>query len=172
MVKIIGCILVVAGCTGIGFWRAECMKRRLQEMQDLKRYVLFMKGEICCGNRTLPETFLELEKKAKGIWRQFFGNTGKILGKMEGGTLAEIWKSQMQQQLSGSYLREREKREWLTLGENLGYLDMEMQLHMLDIFQIHLSESMEVEREEVRNQSKLSRVLGLMSGIFLTVLLI
>ena len=64
------------------------------------------------------------------------------------------------------------KKEWLTLGENLGYLDMEMQLHMLEIFQTHLSESMEEEREEVKRQSKLSRILGVMSGIFLTVLLI
>lgn len=172
MVRIIGCILMITGCTAIGFWNAECMRRRLQEMQELKRYVLFMKGEICCRNRTLPETLLELEKKAKGIWKKFFHNTGRSLEKMEEGTLAEIWKKEMTRQLSGSYLKEREKKEWLTLGENLGYLDMEMQLHMLEIFQVHLSESMEEEREEVKSQSKLSRILGIMSGIFLTVLLI
>lgn len=172
MVRIIGCILMITGCSAIGFWKAECMRRRLQEMHELKRYVLFMKGEICCRNRTLPETFLELGKKAKGIWKQFFCNMGKCLERMEEGTLAEIWKMQMEQHLSSSYLKEREKKEWLTLGENLGYLDMEMQLHMLEIFQVHLSESMEEEREEVKNQSKLSRILGVMSGIFLTVLLI
>ena len=172
MLKVIGCILVIMGCSAMGFWQAECMRRRLQEMQELKRYVLFMKGEICCRNCTLPETFLELEKRAKGIWKQFFCNIGRELRKMEGGTLAEIWKKEMKSQLSDSYLREREKKEWLTLGENLGYLDMEMQLHMLEIFQTHLSESMEEEREEVKRQSKLSRILGVMSGIFLTVLLI
>lgn len=172
MVKIMGCILVMAGCTAIGFWRAEYMRRRLQEMQELKRYVLFMKGEIRCGNRTLPETFLELGKKAKGVWKQFFCNIGEELKKMQGGTLSEIWKEEMNKQLSGSYLKEREKKEWMTLGENLGYLDMEMQLHLLDIFQMHLSENMKEEREDVKNQSKLSRILGVMSGIFLTVLLI
>lgn len=171
MAKIIGCILMITGCSAIGFWRAECMRRRLQEMHELKRYVLFMKGEICCQNHTLPETFLELEKKAKGIWGKFFHNIARSLEKMEEGTLAEIWKREMAEQLSGSYLKEREKREWLALGENLGYLDMEMQLHMLEIFQVHLNESMEEEREEVKNQSKLSRILGVMSGIFLTVLL-
>ena len=61
MLKEIGCILVIMGCSAMGFWQAECMRRRLQELQELKRYVLFMKGEICCRNCTLPETFLELE---------------------------------------------------------------------------------------------------------------
>lgn len=172
MIKTIGCILMVVGCAGIGFWRAECMRKRLEEMQDLKKYVLFMRGEMGCGNKTLPETFVELGKKSKGVWKNFFCNIGMELGKMDGRTLAEIWQEGIKSQLSNSFLREREKEEWKNLGDNLGYLDKDMQLHMLELFQFHLRERMEDERKEVKNQSKLSQALGVMSGIFLTVLLI
>ena len=68
-------MLVIIGCGAIGFFEAEKMKRRLIEMQYIRRYVLFMKGEIRYGNKTLPETLLQLEKRANGVWKQFFKKT-------------------------------------------------------------------------------------------------
>ena len=78
MIKIIGCMLVIIGCGAIGFLEAEKMKKRLTEMQYIRRYVLFMKGEIRYGKKTIPETLLQLERRANGGWKQFFKKTGKI----------------------------------------------------------------------------------------------
>ena len=172
MIKIIGCMLVIIGCGAIGFFEAEKMKKRLLEMQYIKRYVLFMKGEIRYGNKTLPETFLQLEKRANGVWKDFFGRTGKKLWNTSNGTLSYVWEEEVENSLSSSLLREAEKKEWKELGENLGYLDQEMQINLLEIYEQHLGESIEKEKEKMSTQTKLYQVLGVMSGIFLVIILV
>lgn len=166
-----GCILVIIGCTSIGFARAECMRRRLDEMQKIKRYALFIKGEIRCDGRALPDIMIHMTKKADGIWRNFFKSVGEKITDNAYGILGDIWKDETRHSLKGSYLKETEKKEWMFLGENLGYLDIETQLQLLDIFDEHMKESIKQEKEKTRNQSKLSRVLGILCGIFIVILL-
>ena len=172
MIKIIGCMLVIIGCGAMGFLEAEKMKKRLMEMQYIRRYVLFMKGEIRYGNKTLPETLLQLEKRANGVWKQFFKKTGEKLWDTSNGTLACIWKEEVEHSLSASLLRAEEKKEWKELGENLGYLDQEMQINLLEIYEEHIGESIEQEKERMSTQTKLCQVLGVMSGIFLVIILV
>ena len=112
MIKIIGCMLVIIGCGAMGFLEAEKMKKRLMEMQYIRRYVLFMKGEIRYGNKTLPETLLQLEKRANGVWKQFFKRTGEKLWNTSNRTLACIWEEEVEKSLSSSLLRKEEKKEW------------------------------------------------------------
>lgn len=172
MMKVIGCVLVIAGCGAIGFFQAEKMRKRLMEMQYVRRYVLFMKGEIRCGNRTIPETLLQLEKRANGIWKLFFKRTGEKLWNTSNGTLACVWSKEVENSLSRSFLREEDKKEWRELGENLGYLDREMQLNLLEIYEEHIMDSIEREKERMGTQTKLYQALGVMSGIFLAIVLV
>lgn len=172
MVKIIGCILVITGCSAIGFFEADKMRKRLLEMQYIRRYVLFMKGEIRSGNKTIPETLLQLGKRANGIWKNFFQKTGEKLWDTSNGTLDKVWRMQVQDSLAKSYLRDEDKRQWIELGENLGYLDREMQLNLLAVYEEHLSESIEREKEQIATHTKLYQALGVMSGVFLAIILV
>ena len=66
MWKIIGCILILFGSGACGFYGVEHMRKRLQELESVKKYTIFMKGEIRYGNRTIPEMLIQMERKAVG----------------------------------------------------------------------------------------------------------
>ena len=86
--------------------------------------------------------------------------------------LAVIWKNAMLEALQVSSLSREQKKEWEELGNNLGYLDREMQLVLLQISQEHFGDFIEEERERYKKHARLYQTLGVMSGIFLVVILI
>lgn len=172
MWKIIGCILILFGSGACGFYGVEHMRKRLQELESVKKYTIFMKGEIRYGNRTIPEMLIQMERKAVGNWKKFFGNAGRLLEHKDAGTLSQIWGEMISMHLKTSYLTKEEKKEWKELGDSLGYLDKEMQINLLEIYEEHIKEYIRLEKEKIYSQSKMYQILGIVSGVFLVVIFI
>ena len=86
--------------------------------------------------------------------------------------LTEIWKDTMREVLQVSRLTVKQKKEWEELGENLGYLDCEMQLVLLQICQEHFQDFIREEQEKYKKHARLYQTMGVMSGIFLVVIFI
>lgn len=57
-------------------------------------------------------------------------------------------------------------------GSQLGIADAEMQVKLLDLYLDELRLTMDELREEMRTKIRICHCLGVMSGIFITVLLI
>ena len=172
MVKIFGSLMVIAGCSLMGYWMVEQMKRRMEELQDVQRQLLFMKGEIRFGFRPFSEILLQLEQRTKGVWRKFYMAVRLQLEQENGQMLADIWRQAVETKLTGSCLNKQERREWIELGENLGYLDKEIQIALLTVCEEHFAEYRKAMQEKFCRQAKLYQVLGIMSGIFLTVIFV
>lgn len=58
-----------------------------------------------------------------------------------------------------------------SLGDRLGYLDREMQLRQLDVFEEELCRRLDFLACQLPEKKKLCRNLGILGGIFLGVLL-
>ena len=154
--KIIGSMLVILGCTSIGFYIVERMRRRLAELELIKRQLLFMRGEMRSGYQPLAEIFSRLEERMLGEWKSFYGFLREKLSTNRTEMLAELW---------GEAISSR-------LGENLGYLDREMQIALLTVCEAHMDEYIEKEKDQIKQQAKVYQTLGIMSGIFLTMILV
>ena len=57
------------------------------------------------------------------------------------------------------------------LGENLGFLDKDMQMNYINLYLENLSLSIAENQDKVQADEKLSRVLGILAGIFIIVFL-
>ena len=172
MMKIIGSMLVILGCTSIGFYIVERMRRRLAELELIKRQLLFMRGEMRSGYQPLAEIFSRLEERMLGEWKSFYGFLREKLSTNRTEMLAELWGEAISSRLKRSLLDEEEMRTWNELGENLGYLDREMQIALLTVCEAHMDEYIEKEKDQIKQQAKVYQTLGIMSGIFLTMILV
>ena len=74
--------------------------------------------------------------------------------------------------LGASGLPEEELDKLINLGGQLGVADIEMQVKTLDLYLEEMSLSMEEMRGGMKAKVRLCHCLGVMSGIFITVLLI
>lgn len=94
------------------------------------------------------------------------------LGNLEGKTFGELWRGQIDRELAGTFLKKEDKEQLKTLGEVLGYLDLEMQLNSLDLYLEQLDLSILEAQEAIRTKRKLYQSLGVAGGIFLILLLL
>ena len=68
-------------------------------------------------------------------------------------------------------MTEKERQELKEFGEHLGYLDLEMQERTIALYLEQLEMAIEFYRDHEREQTKLCTSLGLMGGLFLSIMM-
>ena len=172
MLQIIGSSLIVVSTTLIGWSLVAHMKKRIRELYELQYYILMLEGEIQCANQDLYHCFQNISHHASGCWKNFFSD---VLKEMEGEKkkeFREIWEDAMKKICNKTALTAEQQREWKCLGNNLGYLDQEMQIAWLDICEKKMERFEEKEREKFQERAKLYQSIGIMSGLFMVILLV
>ena len=92
--------------------------------------------------------------------------------KADGQVLGDIWSAQIKKKLSGAHLNRTDQNQLETLGEMLGYLDLEMQLSAIDLYLEQLEGNIREADAVIGTRQKLYQTLGVAGGIFLVILLI
>ena len=83
----------------------------------------------------------------------------------------EHWKRELQQTDGYHNLKEEDLELLFGIGANLGNMDRQTQLHTIQIFQERLRGMIDVARKEYKGRAKVSCVVGITIGIFLSLLL-
>lgn len=102
---------------------------------------------------------------------QIFEETAEQLRCQDGRSFYEIWQMSVERHWKELLLTTEECREWKEFGRHLGFMDLEMQEKNMELYLEQLELSVRFYREQEREQQKLSISLGIMGGLFLTVLL-
>ena len=150
-----GAVCIVSGASGFGFWMAGEYRRRLEQLLQLRQMIYMLKGQILYANAPLSEALeavgKRFEKELSGL---FTGAAGKI------------------EQQSGTALTKQDRQYLADLGKHLGYLDRDMQERNLLLYLEQLDVQIQLLREHRQERCRLYSSLGIMSGLFLTILMI
>lgn len=90
MYRIVGCILLVAAGTGMGFSGSMKLSERIYTLEMLLRMGIFLKGEIRCGNMSLPDAFYGVAGRMDGKYREFLISAADRMKSGTGETLSQI----------------------------------------------------------------------------------
>ena len=172
MYRIVGCILVVAAGTGMGISESIRLSERIHTLEMLLRMVICLKGEIHSQNASLPDAFYGVAARMNGKYREFLINAADRMKAGTGETLSQICRECAKSSLKKSCLTPGEKDAFFSLGKYLGYLDLEMQMRQLSLYEKKLEEEVHRLREEAAGKKKLYRSLGILGGLLAAVLLI
>ena len=134
MLKLLGMFCILSGSTGLGIRFAKELDLRIQELSELQKLMILLKGEIRYMHQPLPEAFLQLSVSAASPLGDFFRHMGEELQERRGGTADSLWKKNMKQDLKGLHISSQEWSGLEALGGMLGYLDVEMQMNTLDYY--------------------------------------
>lgn len=169
--KVIGCLLVISSSTAIGFFFSNEMKYRLDNLRELKKLIVLLRGDIRFANTPLPEAISAIARRNPGIYKTFFHNTASKLQELSGITFTDIWKEAVEIDLKDTSLSKKDKQNLIGFGENLGYLDKDMQLNTLELYISNLDEEITEISQKVKEKSYLYNSLGIMAGIFISILM-
>lgn len=172
VMKIIGCILVVVSSTGMGFFFSNEMRCRIEDLKELKKLIGLLRGDIRYANTPLPEAIQVITRRQSGNYSAFFQYVSTKLQELSGHTFSDIWKEAVLLKLTDTSLTKKDKLHMIQFGENLGYLDKEMQMNTMDLFISQLEEEIKDLTKSLKEKSYLYNTLGILCGIFIIIIMI
>ena len=152
MYRIVGCILVVAAGAGMGFSGSMRLSEQIRILEKLLQMVICLKGEIRCGNASLPDAFYGAAGRMNGKYREFLISAAD---RMKAGTGEKL--SQICRECAESALKKSAypwERTLFSFGEYLGYMDLEMQMRQLSLYENNLEAEILKRKAEVSGKKK------------------
>lgn len=171
LLKLSGGLFVVMGASGLGFWLADQWKLHLQYLEQLRKMIFLLKGEILYAHSPLEEAFFRAGKKSGGELGDFFVDISRRIENQSGELFFTIWQEEIQNFGKGMPLSEKDKRDLSGFGEHLGYLDLEMQERTILLYLEQLDLEIDYLREHQKEKSRLYTSLGVMGGLFLAIIM-
>lgn len=170
--KILGAILVICSSTAIGFYMSAMLRGRIKDLRELKKDIFILRGDIQYGNTPLPEAMEGIARRSDGVFERFFRTVSKQMNRLTGKPLSEIWEKAIKEILMDSYLTKLDKEHLIKLGDNLGYLDQQMQIKTIDLYLEQMQLEIDQTTKTLKEKTRLYNTLGVLGGIFITIVLI
>ncbi len=94
------------------------------------------------------------------------------LSEYGGVSFCEIWKEAVAKGLENTSLSKKDLQNLSGFGENLGYLDKEMQLNTIDLYLSQIEEEIKELSKGVKEKTYMYNTLGILGGIFITIIML
>ena len=172
VLKIMGGILIIGACAGMGNYFAKCLERRVEQLTQLYHAVLELQGEIRYAATPLSEIMFALGKQGRGKIADWFLRIGKEMELADGRSLAEIVRQTGCIELQKTVLTKQDKEQLFRLGDSLGRLDKTQQLLATEYYLKGLQKELEEAKKIKKERSYLYRCLSILIGVFLMILMI
>lgn len=166
MQKIIGSIVVVLACTGIGYEKSREMQLHVKELEELKRVFTLLRSEIYYTKAPFSVVFAKIGNKVEGLYGTWLQELSYDLEQRDRGMFQEIWEQSIHKHFDRNTLKKDERKGLCALGASLGYLET------IDLYLEQLNLTIQTTREETASKKKLYQSMGVMGGIFLVIVLL
>ena len=164
MLRAIGAFLVFLASAGMGCQESRKLSEHIQALEDYLQVIICLKGEIRYGGSSLPDAFYEAAMHCSERYAVFLKTVSE---KME--NRQEEDPGRIVRQCAMEYLRENalsaEEKE-----RRLGYLDREMQLRQLSLYESEFERMIQKAKETAPAKKKLYHSLGVFGGAMLAIL--
>ena len=171
MLKSAGILLILLSGAGLGYSKSRELTFREKNLRIFLQMLTFLKGEIRCGNLSLPEAFRETAGKLPEMYGELLREIAGRLKQSPGQPLGDVFRQCAGKRLGELPLSREEQELIFSLGGRLGYLDREMQLRQLELCEEETLRFLEELSKEMPEKKKIYQSLGIMGGILLAVLL-
>lgn len=169
--RLAGAALVIVSCSGLGFYMASQWNEHLKTVEHLRKMIFLLKGEIVYANSPLAEAFERTGRKAGGQMGDLFLKVSERLMGQRGESFYGIWQEEIDGIPKEVCLSSEDKQNLKGLGEHLGYLDTGMQERTILLYLEQLDLSIDYLRNHKQEKSRLYTSLGIMGGLFLTIVM-
>lgn len=166
-----GAALIILSSSGIGFSYSARLGRRMEQLRQLQRMAILLRGEISYGNAPLPEALASIGRKLDEPLSVFLRKVASRLREYPDKSFQQVFRDEVGDCLKQSALSVKDKDMLMQMGAFLGYLDREMQLRTVELYLQELCREIQVSGESVPGRQKLFRSLGILGGLFLVILL-
>lgn len=172
MQRLIGAVLILTATGGAGYVYGKELKRYLGKLQYFRYVMSLIRGEIEYTSAPLPEIFSEVSRKVKEPYRHWLVMTAGEIEKREEYGFTRAWNRSVDRYLKGLGFNCEHMILVKEPGTFLGSLEKDTLDHALQMYLNKVDLEIEKIREGLAAKIRLSSCLGVMSGIFLIIILL
>ena len=172
MLKAIGAGLILSVGILWGMQMKYRLAEHLRQLICLKEVLLMLVGEISYAKAPLREAFVHIFDMGKAPFGELLKEVSDRLEQEREKNLYEIWKGAIENHKEQIFFSGEEFAMLERLGENLGYLDIEMQVNHLELYKQQVEAKITQAQQELAVRQKMYQYLSLMSGLFVILILI
>ena len=171
-IKMIGSLFLMVSSATIGFLKADELKIRVKRLQELKRLISLMQGELRFHRAELAEAFLNVSEKVEEPFRIFLETLAEALSGYQRESFEELWERETKKLILIEGFLQKDLQLLDILGNGLGYLDLAMQTETLNHAQIRTEEEIVEAKKQQESRGKLYQTMGITAGALLTLLIV
>ena len=93
MLKMMGAVLIILATTLIGFYCAQRLKERTEQIRALQMVLQMLETEIMYGSSPLAHAFLQISQKNEGLISLLFARASQYLEEWDGVSTFECWQA-------------------------------------------------------------------------------
>lgn len=172
MLKTLILSLIVIICSLIGYIYGEGYKRRFLELTELKRILIDIENEIIYNYSSLPETIIEMGRRAKEPLNKLFVSVGEELTKGTSKSVYDTFQSIISKERENFSLKDDDFTILLDLSKSLGETDIYGQEQIFRFAKEKINRVIEEAHKDCNKNTKIYRALGIGFGVMLVIFLV
>lgn len=173
--KMCGALLVIVSALLIGNYMIFGYKKRIKELEALKKAMLLFRNEITYSSAALSECFHDIAARCTDMQiAQLFCSMSDMLSDSASqySSVRSLWNAVLDGQQCGLHLSSEELQELRELGACLGCPDAKMQTDAIDMYISITDMSIENAAAQIAGKCRVTRVLSLACGLFICIMLL
>ena len=170
--KIVGAILIIISSYLLGEMLFEKLNNRLLALKELHKVGCILKANIRHIGSDIEEALQEIVNRVNNEIQGFIEDIIEQIKTRKVADMSFIWKEAVSNRLKNIGFSEDEIKIINRLGENIGYMDREMQIESIDLYLNELEEKIEILKIELRQKRKLYKTLGIGIGMIIVLIIV
>lgn len=171
MLRFIGGVLIITATTGAGILYGMELQNYLEKLLYVRHIIYMLKGELEYSCVPLSEVFGRVSVRVKEPYKHWLSAMEKQVENREEDAFLKIWMRSVDKYLKELHLKSEHSIQLKELGTCLGQMDGASESRNLQLYLGRLELEIEKVREGMAAKKRIGNCLGVMSGIFLVVLL-
>lgn len=170
--KVLGSLMMIGATTLLGCRAAMDMETSYSQLKYIRQLMYMLQSEIRYSQSYLAEAFLHISEQVKDPYAAWLRQLYYRMIHRRSGNFEKLWSDTIREYLNGLKVPATEMKRLEQVGQYLGSADTQMQVKNIELFIEQIDIEMREMREGLGNRKRLCHCLGVMSGIFLAILLI
>ena len=170
MLKLAGCVLILASCCSLGFLKASSYQMRSKELADILEIIKLLDMEITYRKDTLAKSFEKISSLKTCWFSKVLQRCSVMLAEQY--SLQDAWQNAMQENEKESPLVKQDIEILGDLALGLGRSDSQGQSRLFEPALLRLDLQMQQARDEQKRQGRMYQGLGTAVGVVIVLLIL
>lgn len=172
MQRVTGAVLILTATCGAGYVYCRELRLYLERMTSLRYVMSLIRGEIAYTRAPLTEVFAAVARKVKEPYRTWLLGTAKEMEAHREQGFPAVWSRAVGRYLEPLELKREHRLLLKEAGSFLGSLEKDTLDRTFALYLERMDRETEKLREGLAAKTRIGGCLGVMSGIFLIVILL